>query len=194
MVTPFTVSAHHSFSVTGVFFGTVIVNMPKPRFGRKCVGWPRSTSPGSKRLLGPIGTSISVRPVAVVVADQERVRAVGVVVPAFEGRRDAGAECPLRRARQQLAVADTVEIAGTSGRRSSQSGTDLVCSHDGCLPHCRGSVGGGRLMRRRATAGTRRRSGRRRSSRHAPFHRPCDRRSPPIDRDRGSILFALVLS
>ena len=40
-------------------FGTVTMNMPKRRRVRKCVGWPMSGLPGSKWLLGPIGTSTS---------------------------------------------------------------------------------------------------------------------------------------
>ena len=39
-------------------FGTVTVNMPHWRPGRKCVGCPWSGPPGSMRLSGPMGTSI----------------------------------------------------------------------------------------------------------------------------------------
>src|SRR4029077_4117992 len=40
-------------------FGTLIVNTPHWRFGRKCVGWPWSASPGSTRLFGPGGMADS---------------------------------------------------------------------------------------------------------------------------------------
>ena len=40
-------------------FGTVTVNMPHWRPGRKCVGCPMSGPPGSMRLFGPIGMSTS---------------------------------------------------------------------------------------------------------------------------------------
>ncbi|MGC4082499.1 MAG: hypothetical protein QM736_10420 [Vicinamibacterales bacterium] len=57
-VVPLTVTVHQRRSVAPKVFGTVIENMPKLRFGRKCVGWPRSMSPGSNLLFGPIGTSM----------------------------------------------------------------------------------------------------------------------------------------
>ena len=83
-------------------FGTVTVNMPHCRPGRKCDGWPRSGPPGSMRLLGPIGNIDLERVVAIEIADEKGAAAVGVLAPALERAGDAGAELPARLARQLL--------------------------------------------------------------------------------------------
>ena len=49
---PLATRVHVSFSLPKLL-GTVMVNMPHCRFGRKCVGCPRSGPPGSVRLSGP---------------------------------------------------------------------------------------------------------------------------------------------
>ena len=73
------------------------MNMPGCAAGRKCVGWPRSGPPGSMRLFGPIGTSMRLLEVAIQVADEEVVAAVGVVEPALEGAGDARRRTAARR-------------------------------------------------------------------------------------------------
>ena len=57
------------------------------RRGRKCVGCPRLAEPGEKLLALPIGTSVTLFPVPVHVAEDERPGAVCVRDPSFERGR-----------------------------------------------------------------------------------------------------------
>src|SRR5437879_3160729 len=58
VVWPLATIVHVSF-LAPKSLGTVMVNTPHCRPGKKCVGWPWSGPPGSIRLLGPTGMSKS---------------------------------------------------------------------------------------------------------------------------------------
>ena len=83
-------------------FGTVTVNMPHWRPGRKCVGCPMVGPARLDAVVGADGNVDLLGAVAIEIADEERAAAVGVLEPAFERARDAGAELPARLARQLL--------------------------------------------------------------------------------------------
>jgi hypothetical protein len=77
-------------------------NIPKFRFGRKCVGCPSIGIAGFELVVGPDRDLDLFGPVSVVITDEERVGAIGIVEPAVVGWRDAGAKSQLRGARKQL--------------------------------------------------------------------------------------------